>query len=439
MMQLIDWSTLDENERATALARPALADSAGRREAVADIIASVRKHGDAAVRDHTRRLDKVDIESLAVPAADIEIAGDELDPATREAIDQAFKTIEAFHKPSGRQSYEVDTAPGVRCRRLVRPLATVGLYAPGGSAVLPSTVLMLGVPALLAGCDTRVLCTPPRNDGSVAPAIRYTAHRCGIDLIIRAGGAQAIAAMAYGAESVPKVDKLFGPGNGWVTEAKKQAADDPAGALSDMPAGPSELLVIADDRADPTFVAADLLSQAEHGPDSQVLLVTASKTLAHAVGNEIPRQLETLPRKTTAQKALTGSRIILVKDDTAAVEIANRYAPEHLILSVADPESLLPSVRNAGSVFLGPWTPESLGDYASGTNHVLPTYGYARQFGGLSVSDFQKSLSVQTATAEGLNHIGPATVVLAREEGLEAHARAVTLRLAALEEQHACA
>jgi histidinol dehydrogenase len=433
-MDILDWTQLDEGARAAALARPALSGGGERREVVARIIASVRRDGDQALRDLTHSFDGVAIDEFAVPAEAIRAAAGRLQPAVREAIDRAFDAIRAFHEPSGRRAYSVETAPGIHCRRLIRPLATVGLYAPGGSAVLPSTVLMLGVPALLAGCETKVLCTPPARDGSVAPAILYIAARCGIDRVIRAGGAQAIAALAYGTESVPKADKLFGPGNAWVTEAKRQAADDPEGAVSDMPAGPSEILIIADAGADPRFVAADLLSQAEHGPDSQVLLVTTSSPLADAARTEVLRQVESLPRAATARKALAGSRIIRVPDERAALAISNRYAPEHLILNVEQPEALLPNVRNAGSVFLGSWAPESLGDYVSGTNHVLPTYGYARQLGGLSVADFEKSLTVQTATPGGLAEVGPAAAILAREEGLEAHARAVDMRLAALEE-----
>lgn len=429
MMNTIDWSARSEAERHNILARPALADNTTQRKTVADIIRAIRERGDDALREYTRQLDKVDVDTLAVPTDAIAAATDTLDPTVRAAIDRAFGTIKAFHEPSARQPYAVETAPGVRCRRIVRPLERVGLYAPGGSAVLPSTVLMVGVPALLAGCKTKVLCTPPQKDGGVSPTILYTASLCGIDTIIPAGGAQAIAAMAYGTQTVPKVDKLFGPGNSWVTEAKRQAADDPDGATSDMPAGPSELLVIADDSANPVFVAADLLSQIEHGPDSQVILVTPSAKLARAVSAEIQQQVASLPRQATATQALEASRIIYVKDDATAVAVSNRYAPEHLTLNVADPEAMLAGINNAGSVFMGQWTPVTLGDYISGTNHVLPTYGYARQMGGLSVADFQKSFTVQTASESGLKDIGPQAVVLAREEGLEAHARAASLRL----------
>ncbi|HET7371377.1 MAG TPA: histidinol dehydrogenase [Gammaproteobacteria bacterium] len=434
-MQILDWTALDDAARANALARPALADDSERRAAVAAIIAAVRDGGDTALRGYTRRFDGVDLASPALHATDVEAAAKATVPSIRSAIDRAFDTIYKFHEPSGLTPYAVETARGVVCRRIIRPLKSVGLYAPGGSAALPSTVLMLGVPALLAGCEIKTLCTPPEKDGRVSPAILYAAHRCGIDTIIRAGGAQAIAAMAYGTETVACADKLFGPGNGWVTEAKRQAAADPDGASSDMPAGPSELLIVADDSADPAFIAADLLSQAEHGADSQVLLVTASAPLADAVRIEAQQQLESLPRRTIAKRALNGSRIILVPDEGSCLHIVNRYAPEHLILNVVDPEALLPGIHNAGSVFLGTWTPESLGDYVSGTNHVLPTYGYARQRGGLSVADFQKAMTVQVATADGLDQLGAAAITLARAEGLEAHARAVSLRLAMREDR----
>lgn len=431
-MQIVNWSDLDESGRERVLARPALANACEQQDAVEAIIGAVREEGDAALRALTRRFDGVDLDALAVPPADIDTAGERLGATTRAALDRAFETIQRFHAPSGLREYGVETAPGVHCRRIVRPIAAVGLYVPGGSAPLPSTVLMLGVPALLADCGTRVLCTPPGNGGRVSPAILYAAKCCGIRTVIRVGGAQAIAAMAYGTRTVPRVDKLFGPGNRWVTEAKHQVAADPQGAAVDMPAGPSEVLVVADAAVDPGFVAADLLSQAEHGPDSQVLLVTTSAQVAQRTAREVVRQLARLPRAMIAEQALAASRIIRVADIETALAVANRYAPEHLILNVAGAEALLPRVRNAGSVFLGAWTPESLGDYASGTNHVLPTYGYARQLSALSVADFQKSFTVQTASAAGLAHLGPTAVALARAEGLAAHAHAVSLRLDAM-------
>lgn len=429
-MQTLDWNGLDAAGRIAALSRPALNDLEQRAESVRAIVRAVRDNGDAALRSYAQQFDGVDVRDLVVPQDEIDTAGQRLDATTRAAIDLAFNNLQRFHESSARLAYALETMPGVHCRRLVRPLSIAGLYVP---ADLPSTALMLGVPAMLAGCETTVLCTPPSSNEIASAAILYAAKRCGVTQVVRAGGAQAIAAMAYGTESVPRVDCIFGPGNAWVTEAKRQVADDSEGALVDMPAGPSEVLVIADDAANPAFIAADLLSQAEHGPDSQVLLVTSSGATADAVRVEVARQLAQLPRAAIARKALSDSRIIHVNDLATALDVSNRYAPEHLILNVAEPEALLPAIRNAGSVFLGPWTPESLGDYVSGTNHVLPTYGRARQLGGLSVADFQKCITVQSANADGLRAAGPAAIALARAEGMEAHARAVGVRLDALE------
>jgi histidinol dehydrogenase len=327
--------------------------------------------------------------------------------------------------------FEVETAPGVVCGRILRGIGRVGLYVPAGSAPLPSTALMLAIPAQLAGCGEIVLCTPPRRDGSADPAVLVAARYAPDARIFKLGGAQAIAAMSLGTASVPRCEKLFGPGNAWVDEAKRQAAERPDGPAIDMPAGPSEVLVIADAGANPAFVAADLLSQAEHGPDSQVILLSDDEALLDAVTAEVGRQVATLPRAEIARRALAHSRLIRVGDIAQAIALSNDYAPEHLILSVREPERWLPGVRNAGTVFLGDWTPESLGDYCSGSNHVLPTGGAARAWSGLSVSSFMKSLTVQSASRAGLGAIGPCAVTLAEAEGLHAHARAVQLRLAA--------
>jgi histidinol dehydrogenase len=325
--------------------------------------------------------------------------------------------------------FELETAPGVRCGRILRGIRRVGLYVPAGSAPLPSTALMLGVPAALAGCTDVILCTPPQRDGRADPAVLTAARLCGITRVFKLGGAQAIAAMALGTESVPACDKLFGPGNAWVTAAKQAACALPGGPAIDLPAGPSEVLVIADARADAVAVAADLLSQAEHGADSQVLLVTDDAALAEAVLAQLAPQLEALPRRATARQALAHARVILVDSLAQALAISNAYAPEHLILAVADPAAWLGRVQRAGSVFLGDFAPESLGDYCSGTNHVLPTNGAARAYSGVSVASFQTSISVQSVTAAGLATIGPCAVTLARAEGLEAHAQAVLRRL----------
>jgi histidinol dehydrogenase len=318
---------------------------------------------------------------------------------------------------------------------MIVPLGAVGLYVPAGTAPLPSTAIMLAVPAQLARCPVRVLCTPPRRDGTADPAVLVAARLCGIERVFKLGGAQAVAAMAYGTASVPKVDKIFGPGNSWVTAAKQLVAADARGAALDLPAGPSEVLVVADATARAEFVAADLLAQAEHSADAQVVLVTESGELAGAVAQEVERQLAALPRRDIAGRSIAESRLIVVPDLETALEVSNRYAPEHLILQVESPRRWLPRVRNAGSVFLGAWTPETMGDYCSGTNHVLPTYGHARAYSGLGIPDFVKRITVQEATPAGLADLGRTARTLARLESLDAHANAVTVRLDAIERE----
>ena len=423
------WADLDAPTRAAALARPATDNSATITETVARIIAAVRTGGDEALRELTQQFDGVAIDSLRVDPVEIERSADALTTLQREAIEQAVSNIRAFHHAQQREPVAVTTVAGVRCERLVQPLDAVGLYVPAGSAPLPSAAMMLGVPAAIAGCPVRILCTPPGKDGRVDPAILYAARTAGVDTVFRVGGAQAIAAMAYGTESIPRVAKVFGPGNAWVTAAKTQVAADPNGAALDLPAGPSEVLVIADDTAEPAFVASDLLSQAEHGPDSQTVLLTPSAALVEATADALEAQLACLPRRDITAAALEHSALIEVTDLDEAVEISNAYAPEHLILNVRSPRGWLPRVRNAGSVFLGPWTPESLGDYCSGTNHVLPTYGYARNYSGLGLEQFQRTTTVQEATAAGLQVLGPIAQTLAKLEGLDAHERAVGVRL----------
>jgi histidinol dehydrogenase len=422
---------LSPAQRAAVLARPALASDAAVGPRVAEIIAKVRAEGDTALRELTAELDRVELDELEVGLEEFAAAEASLTPEQRSAIDAAADNIEAFHRPQLPQPFAVETVPGVRCERLVRPVERVGLYVPAGSAPLPSTALMLGVPARIAGCKTRILCSPVQASGRVDPAVLYAARVAGVQRVFKLGGAQAIAAMAYGTKSVPKVDKIFGPGNIWVTEAKAQVDRDPAGAARDFPAGPSEVLVIADETANPTFVAADLLSQAEHGADSQALLVTTSATLGRAVIAAVAEQQARLKRGTLVDAALAHSSVIVAGDLKMAFEISNRYAPEHLILQIAEPRAWLDKVRAAGSVFLGPWAPESVGDYCSGTNHVLPTYGYARRYSSLGVADFVRSMTVQELTFEGLRAIGPVATTLAALEGLDAHARAVEERLEA--------
>ncbi|WP_116473267.1 histidinol dehydrogenase [Zobellella maritima] len=429
-MKTLDWNQLNSQARADALRRPAL-DNSGREAQVADIIARVRRGGDASLLELTHAFDKAERSSLQLTEAEIQAAGQRVDPELKAAIELAIDNISAFHSAQLPAPISLDTRPGVRCELRYQAIEKVGLYVPGGSAPLVSTVMMLAIPARLAGCERVVLCSPP----PINDAIIYTAHRCGVDAIYTLGGAQAVAAMAYGSETVTKVDKIFGPGNTWVTEAKRQVASDVDGAAIDMPAGPSEVLVIADDTADADFIAADLLSQAEHGPDSQVILVTPSRPLAERVEQALARQLAQLSRQDIATQALSESVTFICNDLDQAVAISNAYAPEHLIVQTAEPRLLLPSLRNAGSIFLGAWTPESVGDYASGTNHTLPTYGYARTYSSLGLADYQRRFTVQELSPEGLQAIGPAVELLAATETLDAHKNAVSLRLAKLEKQ----
>ncbi|MDG2536643.1 histidinol dehydrogenase [Dyella jiangningensis] len=432
-MNRLDWNALDNAARRAALARPPQSRADTLRTGVEQIVARVRADGDQALRDLSERYDHCTLDAIEVSGREMDEAEARLDPVLKAAIEEAAARIEAFHRAAAPQPVALDTASGVRVERVLRPIGRVGLYVPAGSAPLPSTALMLGVPARIAGCPEVVLCSPARADGRCDDAVLYAARITGVHKVFKLGGAQAIAAMAYGTASVPKCDKLFGPGNAWVTEAKLQVSADPEGAAIDMPAGPSEVLVIADEQANAAFVAADLLSQAEHGPDSQVILLSPSPTLLDAVETEVTQQCAALPRADIARQALSQSRLIAVSSLAQAVEVSNRYAPEHLILQVTEPRDLLAAVESAGSVFLGAWTPESVGDYCSGSNHVLPTYGYARSYSGVSVASFQKQITVQELSPAGLREIGPCTATLAAAEQLEAHRRAVTLRLAALE------
>ncbi|KIQ97369.1 histidinol dehydrogenase [Lysobacter sp. A03] len=425
----LQWNALDPAARAMALRRPAQVDGGKTAAAVAALIEEVRVGDDAALRALTARFDGVDIDSFTVSADEFAAAQAQVAPALRNAIIEAAARIKQFHAAGMTQPYAVDTAPGVRCERVLRPIQRVGLYVPAGSAPLPSTALMLGIPARLAGCRDIVLCTPPRADGSVDPAVLVAAATCGIDRVFKLGGVQAIAAMALGTASVPACDKLFGPGNAYVTEAKRQVAQLERGVGIDMPAGPSEVLVIADAGANPDFVAADLLSQAEHGPDSQVILISDDADLIERVIDRIGIQLLELPRHETARRALQSARMIQVATLEDAFAISNDYAPEHLILALRDARRWLPSVSVAGSVFLGDWAPEALGDYCSGTNHVLPTSGAARFVGGLNVASFQLAITVQEVDQQGLRAIGPCAVELASAEGLDAHRLAVSRRL----------
>ncbi len=430
--QRVDWASLDAAARERVLQRATQATSRQRADAVAGILARVREGGDAALRELGLRFDGVMLQDFEVGEEEFAAAEAVVPARLRAAMRAAAERIEAFHRAGMTRPYAVETAPGVVCERIVRPIGRVGLYVPAGSAPLPSTALMLGVPARLAGCAEVVLCTPPRRDGGADPAVLAAARLTGVSRVFKLGGAQAIAAMAFGSESVPRCDKLFGPGNAYVTEAKQQVAQAGAAAI-DMPAGPSEVLVIADAGADADFVAADLLSQAEHGADSQVLLLSDDAGLLARVETALETQLARLPRAGIARAALSRSRLVLTRTLEEAFAISNDYAPEHLILALRAPRAWLDRVQAAGSVFLGDWTPEALGDYCSGTNHVLPTNGAARAYSGVSVASFQNAVSVQSATPAGLAAIGPDAVTLAEAEGLDAHANAVALRLRAAE------
>ena len=399
-------------------------------DTVRGIIDRVRAEGDRAVLAYEAQFDKVCLTTLAVTEEEMQQAEAGLDETLKQAIRLARQNIETFHRAQRFQSRRVETQPGVTCWQRAVPIERVGLYIPGGTAPLFSTVRMLAVPARIAGCGEVVLCTPPGRDGRVHPAVLFAAKEAGVSRIFKAGGVQAIAAMAYGTESIPKVYKIFGPGNQYVTAAKQLVSL--RDVAIDMPAGPSEVEVLADDTANPVFVAADLLSQAEHGTDSQAVLITTSLRLLQAVKEEVERQLELLPRKEIARKALEQSKLIVVPDKETALRMTNAYAPEHLIIETADYEQVADRVVNAGSVFLGPLTPESAGDYASGTNHTLPTNGYARAYSGVSLDSFIRKITFQEIRPDGLRAIGPAIEVMAANEQLDAHRRAVTVRLAAI-------
>ena len=428
-VQAVRWSDVNESTRRSLLQRPTTKDEATQHARVREIIDLVRRDGDVGLRSLTERFDGVRITSLEVGPEEFEEAEGLVASDVKAALIEARERLLLWHRAGMSTEFRIDTAPGVSCGRILRGIRRVGLYVPSGSAPLPSTALMLGVPASLAGCEQIVLCTPPQKDGRADPTVLLAAKLCRIDRVFKVGGAQAIAAMAFGTEAIPACDKLFGPGNTFVTIAKQLVSVMPSGPAIDMPAGPSEVLVIADAGASPAFVAADLLAQAEHGPDSQVILLTNEPDLIESVLKQLEAQLETLPRSEIARRALEHARFIVTEDLDTAFHISNDYAPEHLILALREPSQHLAKVLSAGSVFLGDYAPETLGDYCSGTNHVLPTNGAARAHSGVSVASFQNSISVQSVTREGLGAIGPCAVTLARAEGLEAHAQAVVRRM----------
>ncbi|HEB9285336.1 TPA: histidinol dehydrogenase [Campylobacter coli] len=427
-MQIINFNELDEKQKQEVLKRPAIAAKDEISQIVSSIIKEVREKGDEALIEQALKFDKAQISSIKVSEEELENASSRLDKNLKEAILIAYENIKKFHEAQIPKEVAIETTKGVKCEVLTRPIEKVGLYIPGGLAPLFSTVLMLAIPAKIAQCEKIVLASPAKiNDATL-----FCAKLCGVDEIYQMGGAGAIAALAYGTKSVLKVDKIFGPGNAFVTEAKRQVSSDINGAAIDMQAGPSEVLVIADEKANVKFVASDLLSQAEHGTDSQVILVCLSKEFAQSASDEVSRQLENLPRKELASKSIANSKIIIAKDLDEALLISNLYAPEHLIIQTQNPRELLDKVKHAGSVFLGELSPESMGDYASGTNHVLPTYGLTKTHSSLGLADFSKRMSVQELSKEGFLNLGKSVEILAANEHLDAHKNAVTFRLESL-------
>jgi histidinol dehydrogenase len=395
--------------------------------AVRNILNRVKRSGDTALRELTLQFDKTELTNLQVTEQEIADAGQSLQPKLREAIRVAAANVEKFHALQKRESQEIETMQGVLCWRKSLPIEKVGIYIPGGTAPLFSTVLMLGTPAKLAGCKEVILCTPPDRDGKINPAILFAAQLVGVTKIFKVGGAQAIGALAYGTESIPSVYKIFGPGNQYVTKAKQLVTEE--GLAIDMPAGPSEVLVIADESSNPKYIAADLLSQAEHGEDSQVVLVLLNGKLEKNINEELARQLNALPRRAIAEKSLSNSRVVILEKESDAIDFINQYAPEHLIINTKDPENIASKITNAGSVFLGNFSPEAVGDYASGTNHTLPTNGYAKAYAGVSLESFMKYITFQKLSQEGLKTIGPFVEEMAEAEQLVGHRMAIRVRL----------
>lgn len=427
-MKLSYWQNCSKEQQAELLTRPAIAASDSISQVVKDILTQVKQNGDQALKALSSKYDKTQTNQIKLTEDEIKTAISRVTTDLKQAMQLAVSNIKKFHQAQVRPTITVETMPGIQCQSVTRPIDSVGLYIPGGSAPLLSTVLMLAIPAKIAGCRKVILCSPP----PIADEILYAADLCGVTEIYQLGGAQAIAAMALGTESVPKVDKIFGPGNAYVTEAKRQVSQRLDGAAIDMPAGPSEVLVIADSSANPSFIAADLLSQAEHGQDSQVVLLTPDEKIAQEVSIEVDKQLMQLSRQDIAEKALKESRLIVTNDLEECVDISNRYGPEHLIIQTKNADQLVDKINSAGSIFIGDWSPESAGDYASGTNHVLPTYGYTSTYSSLGLPDFQKRMTVQKLTPDGLKAIGTAVELMAQAEQLTAHKNAVTIRLAKL-------
>ena len=430
-MQIYYWQQYNQDEQQMLLTRPAVNQSQSISIAVSSILQQVKQGGDSALKTLSKKFDNIDLDNVQMSSEEISDAANRIKPELKQAMQQAADNIILFHQAQIPTPITIETMPGIKCQQVTRPIKSVGLYIPGGSAPLLSTVLMLAIPAKIAGCQQVILCSPP----PIADEILYAAQLCGISKIYQLGGAQAIAAMAFGTETIPSVDKIFGPGNAYVTEAKRQVSQRIDGAAIDMPAGPSEVLVIADSEANPAFIAADLLSQAEHGPDSQVILLTPDEKLANAVSIEVDKQLILLARKEIAEIALKQSRLIITTDLEQCIAISNQYGPEHLIIQARNANALVDKITSAGSVFLGDWSPESAGDYASGTNHVLPTYGYTATYSSLGLADFQKRMTIQELTPQGLLAIGKTVELMAEAEWLTAHKNAVTIRLAALNKE----
>ena len=431
-MRRFIWKNLGEEARGLALARPQTISDNSLNAGVQEILSDVRQNGDEALNRLTQKFDGVVVDALELPKTDLKAAWDALPPSDQAVIERARRNIKLFHEAQIQGPIEVETEPGVVCQRISRAIETAGLYVPGGTAPLVSTLLMLAVPAQVAGVQNRIVVTPPSKDGRVNTTILAAAYRCNVSRLFIVGGAQAIAALAYGTETIPKCDKIYGPGNSWVAAAKSLVAQETGGPAIDLPAGPSEAMVVADNAADPIFVASDLLSQAEHDTVAQVVCVATSSKVAESIEAELEKQIAELPREKIARASLKHGRMIIAEERADIIDIINRYAPEHLVVQLRDPDTYVGAIRNAGSIFLGPWTPESVGDYASGTNHTLPTNGAARAYSGITLESFLKYMSVQKLTKQGLKRLGPAVERLAEMEGLEAHKRAVSLRLETL-------
>ena len=429
-MSIINWDTLSPDEQESTLKRPVICNLDDQKNTVIEIFQNIKSNGDDALRQYTLLYDNIEIDNFMMTDDEINKAVNRTSDVLKDSINNAILNIKKFHEYTmGLEKDPIDINPGVQCQTIYRPIDSVGLYIPAGNNPLPSTVTMLGVPSILAGNKERIVVSPPNEEGLVNDVIVTAAALCGIDKIYKVGGAQSIAAMAYGTETIPKVDKIFGPGNSWVTTAKQLISTLNIPVSIDMPAGPTEVLIISDGDTDPIFVAFDLLSQAEHGIDSQVILLSDDKGFLDKVRIEINNALECISTRETAEQSLKNSKFIYVKDIKCAFNISNNYSPEHLIVSMKSAERWLDAIESAGSIFLGEWSPESAGDYCSGTNHVLPTSGFAKSYSGLSVDSFRKAISVQKLSEEGLRLMSNDIINLARAEGLEAHARAVEVRM----------